>query len=31
MAQIIPRELKDKFKTTYEEIVGSPRKQDEKI
>jgi membrane protein required for colicin V production len=31
MIQVIPRELKEKFKTTYEEIVAGPRGLDEKI
>jgi len=31
MVQVIPRELKEKFRTTYEEIVGAPRERDEKI
>jgi uncharacterized membrane protein required for colicin V production len=31
MVQVIPRELKEKFRATYEEIVGAPREQDEKI
>lgn len=31
MIQVIPRELKEKFKATYEEIVAGPRGFDEKI
>jgi hypothetical protein len=31
MVQLIPRELKDKFKATYEEIVPGKGKHDEKI
>jgi membrane protein required for colicin V production len=31
MVQVIPRELKDKFKETYQEIVGAPSEHDEKI
>ncbi len=31
MVQVIPRELKEKFKDTYEEIVAGPRGFDEKI
>jgi membrane protein required for colicin V production len=31
MIQVIPQELKEKFKTTYEEIVAGPREFDEKI
>jgi len=31
MVQIIPAELKEKFRTTYEEIAGAPRERDEKI
>jgi len=31
MVRVVPRELKEKFKSTYEEIVGAPRESDEKI
>jgi membrane protein required for colicin V production len=31
MIQVIPRELKEKFKETYQEIVGSPRQHGEEI
>ena len=31
MVQVIPRELKDKFKETYQEIVDAPRDHGEKI
>jgi len=31
MVQVIPRELKEKFRVTYEEIVTSPGDKDEKI
>lgn len=31
MIQVIPQELKEKFKATYEEIVAGPREFDEKI
>jgi hypothetical protein len=31
MVQVIPRELKEKFKATYKEIVTVPREHDEKI
>jgi uncharacterized membrane protein required for colicin V production len=31
MVQVIPRELKDKFKATYKEIVSRPGEDDEKI
>ena len=31
MIQVIPRELKEKFKATYEEIVSGPRGFDEKV
>jgi membrane protein required for colicin V production len=31
MIQVIPRELKEKFKETYNEIIGSTRKHGEKV
>ena len=31
MVQIIPQELKEKFRETYKEIVAAPREHDEKI
>jgi membrane protein required for colicin V production len=31
MVQVVPQELKEKFKATYKEIVGAPKESDEKI